>query len=141
MNISTHGSNLIKDFEGLRLQAYQCSADVWTIGYGHTRGVRPDDVITLEEADNFLQLDIVDSERVVNKLVNAPLTQNQFDALVSFVFNVGEGNFSKSTLLKKINLNDYHGCAQELLRWIHSGGEGIAGLIKRREAEKTLFLK
>ncbi|MFI8415488.1 lysozyme [Serratia sp. NPDC078593] len=141
MNIGANGTDLIKKFEGLRLHAYQCSANVWTIGYGHTQGVRPGDIIIQEEADKFLQLDIVESEHAVNQRVSVPLTQNQFDALVSFVFNVGVGHFSKSTLLKKINADDYDGCAQEFLRWVHVGGVATAGLIKRREAEQALFLK
>ncbi len=141
MIISTNGLNLIKHFEGLRLRAYQCSANVWTIGYGHTADVGENDVITEEEALSFLRQDVAESERAVNKHVHVPLTQNQFDALVSFVFNLGVGNFRTSTLLKKLNAGDDDGAAQEFGRWIHAGGKALPGLVRRREAERALFLK
>lgn len=141
MKTAVDGLNLIKHFEGLRLQAYQCPAKVWTIGYGHTAEVNSDDVITEEAADHFLRQDVEDSERAVNLNVHVPLTQNQFDALVSFVFNLGGGNFRASTLLKKLNARDYDGTAKELLRWDNAGGEKSPGLARRREAEKVLFLK
>ncbi|MDQ9128540.1 lysozyme [Serratia fonticola] len=141
MKVGVEGLNLIKHFEGLRLQAYQCSARAWTVGYGHTVGVRPNDVITEGEADNFLRQDIANSEQVVNMNVHVPLTQNQFDALVSFVFNLGIGSFLASTLIKKLNSGDYGGSAEEFLRWIHVNGKKIPGLVRRREAEKSLFLK
>nr|WP_241389545.1 lysozyme [Serratia proteamaculans]ANV21598.1 Mur1 [Serratia proteamaculans]ULG13358.1 Mur1 [Serratia proteamaculans]ULG13571.1 Mur1 [Serratia proteamaculans]ULG13683.1 Mur1 [Serratia proteamaculans]ULG15134.1 Mur1 [Serratia proteamaculans] len=141
MIIDVNGLKLIKHFEGLRLRAYQCSANVWTIGYGHTAGVGPDDVITEEQAISFLRQDVAESERAVNQYVHVPLTQNQFDALVSFVFNLGVGNFRTSTLLKKLNAGDYDGAAQEFGRWIHAGGKALPGLVRRREAESALFLK
>ncbi|BEM36217.1 hypothetical protein SME06J_49090 (plasmid) [Serratia marcescens] len=93
MNISEIGLAFIKQFEGLPLSAYQCPANVWTIGYGHTAGVQPGNMITEQEADNCLRLDIAESVRAVNRLVKVTLTSNQFDALVSFVFNLGAGNF------------------------------------------------
>ncbi|BEM56381.1 lysozyme [Serratia marcescens] len=141
MIIGTNGLNLIKHFEGLKLRAYQCSAHVWTIGYGHTADVSANDVITEEEALYFLHQDLAESERAVNQYVHAPLTQNQFDALVSFVFNLGVGNFRTSTLLKKLNAGDNDGVAQEFGRWIHAGGKALPGLVRRREAERALFLK
>lgn len=141
MQISINGLNLIKEFEGLKLRAYQCSANIWTIGYGHTADVSANDVITEEKALSFLRQDVADSERAVNQYVHVPLTQNQFDALVSFVFNMGAGNFRTSTLLKKLNSGDDDGAAQEFGRWIHAGGKALAGLIRRREAERALFLK
>lgn len=141
MRIGINGLNLIKEFEGLRLQAYQCSANVWTIGYGHTADVGENDVITEEEALHFLHQDLAESERAVNQYVHVPLTQNQFDALVSFVFNLGAGNFRNSTLLKKLNAGDDDGAAQEFGRWIHVGGKALPGLVRRREAERALFLK
>ncbi|BEM76148.1 lysozyme [Serratia marcescens] len=140
MIIGTNGLNLIKHFEGLRLRAYQCSAHVWTIGYGHTADVGENDVITEEEALYFLHQDLAESERAVNQYVHVPLTQNQFDALVSFVFNLGAGNFLTSTLLKKLNSGD-DGAAQEFGRWIHAGGKALPGLVRRREAERALFLQ
>jgi lysozyme len=139
MNISETGLNLIKHFEGLRLRAYHCSANVWTIGYGHTGGVRPGDVITAEEADAFLRQDVAEAESSVSRDVRIPLTQHQFDALVSFVFNLGAGNFSTSTLLRKLNAGDYTGAADEFLRWVNAGRKIQAGLVRRREAEKNLF--
>ncbi|CAI1079295.1 Phage-related lysozyme (muraminidase) [Serratia entomophila] len=141
MIIDVNGLKLIKHFEGLRLRAYQCSANVWSIGYGHTAGVGPDDVITEGQAISFLRQDVAESERAVNQYVHVPLTQNQFDALVSFVFNLGVGNFRTSTLLKKLNAGDYDGAAQEFGRWIHAGGKALPGLVRRREAESALFLK
>lgn len=140
MKISEHGLNLIKHLEGLCLQAYQCSAGVWTIGYGHTRGVRPGDIIDEAQACIFLRQDVAASESTVMRFVTAALNQHQFDALVSFVFNLGSGNFAASTLLKKLNAGDYAGAADELLRRIHAGGKSLPGLARRREAERTLFL-
>jgi lysozyme len=140
MKISEHGLCLIKHFEGLRLQAYRCSAGVWTIGYGHTVGVHPGDVIDELQADVLLLQDVAQAARTVNQLVNAPLNQNQFDALISFVFNTGSGNFAASTLLKKLNDGDYSGAADEFSRWVHAGGESLPGLVRRREAERILFM-
>lgn len=141
MKIGINGLNLIKEFEGLKLQAYKCPADIWTIGYGHTAGIGPDDVITEAQANSLLCQDVAASERAVNQYVHVPLTQNQFDALVSFVFNLGVGSFRTSTLLKKLNAGDYDGTAQEFGRWIHAGGKALPGLVRRREAERVLFLK
>jgi len=139
MKTSEKGFELIKHFEGLRLHAYQCSAHVWTIGYGHTAGVQPGDNIIAEQADAFLRQDITESERNVGRYVTAPLTQGQFDALVSFVFNLGAGNLHSSTLLKKLNAGDYSGAAEEFPRWVNAGGKKLPGLVQRREAEKALF--
>jgi len=141
MNASEKGLELIKHFEGLRLEAYQCSAHVWTIGYGHTDGVQTGDVITLEQAGDFLRGDVQKSELAVNRFVTVPLTQQQFDALVSFTFNLGSGNLRTSTLLKKLNTGDYLGAAMEFMNWVNAGGRKVSGLIVRREAEKALFLE
>ncbi|CAI1124561.1 lysozyme [Serratia ficaria] len=140
MNISERGLALIKHFEGLRLAAYRCPANVWTIGYGHTAGVQPGNVITEREADSFLRLDIAESVRAVNRLVKVPLTSNQFDALVSFVFNLGAGSFLASTLLKKLNTGAYTEAADEFSRWVNAGGKLLPGLVRRRVKEKELFL-
>lgn len=134
------GLELIKQFEGLRLAAYLCPAQVWTIGYGHTAGVMQGDVIIEEQADAFLRHDLAASELAVSRRVTAPLNQNQFDALVSFTFNLGAGNFSRSTLLNKLNVGDYAGAGDEFLRWDRAGGEKLPGLTRRREAERDLFL-
>jgi lysozyme len=141
MRTGINGLTLIKQFEGLRLQAYKCPADRWTIGYGHTADVSANDAITEEDALFFLRQDVAESERAVNQYVHVPLTQNQFDALVSFVFNLGIGSFRNSTLLKKLNAGDDDGAAQEFGRWIHAGGKTSPGLVRRREAERALFLK
>lgn len=139
MKTGEKGLALIKHFEGLRLRAYQCSANVWSIGYGHTAGVKPDDVITPEQADAFLRQDVSDSEQAVSRFVRVPLTQYQFDALVSFTFNLGSGNLRTSTLLRLLNAGDYPGAAGQLLRWVNAGGKELPGLVRRRVAEKELF--
>lgn len=138
--INNNGLDLIKHYEGLRLEAYQCSAGVWTIGYGSTRGVKPGMVIDEAEAEHRLRVDVAFAEIAVNKLVTVDLTDDQHAALVSFVFNLGAGNFGKSTLLRKLNAGDYEGAADEFPRWCRTGGRVLAGLKRRREAEKALFL-
>lgn len=141
MKISNEGLNLIKKYEGLRLQAYLCPANVWTIGYGHTG----DDVeegmeISEEEATDLLLEDLNRFEDVVNR-VKSPLTQSMYDALVSFTYNVGGGAFLKSTLLRKLAVRDYVGAADEFPRWNKGGGRVLNGLVRRRAEEKALFLK
>ena len=140
MNISDDGLNAIKGFEGCKLKAYQDGGDVWTIGVGHTRGVKINDVITLETALAYLRGDAQTASDAVNNLVEVSLNQNQFDALCSFVFNLGATQFSNSTLLKKLNLGDYDGAAQQLLRWVYDNGKVVQGLLARRTAENKLFL-
>lgn len=141
MHISQFGLKLIKEFESLELNAYLCPAKVWTIGYGHTKNVKRGDRITEKQADCFLMQDLYETEKAINKLVRVPLTQNQYDALCSFVFNVGVGAFNKSTLLAKLNKGDYTGAANEFKRWNKAGGVILAGLIRRRQAEEVLFSK
>jgi lysozyme len=138
---SDKGINLIKNFEGCRFKAYKCPAGVWTIGYGHTNNVRQDDVITQQEADELLKRDLVRFEDAVNSLVKVPLNQNQFDALVSFCYNVGYGDkgFGGSTMLKLINAKDFKGAAEQFARWNKAGATVLAGLVKRRKAEADLF--
>lgn len=139
MKTSEKGLNLIKQFEGCKLTAYKCPSGVWTIGYGHTKGVARGHRINQKQADNFLKEDIKQFEKVVQKYVRVSLNQNQFDALVSFCFNVGSGAFQSSTLLKKLNEKDYEGASTEFLRWNKANGKVLAGLTKRRSAEKKLF--
>lgn len=136
----TQNLSIIKLSEGLRLEAYLCPAGVWTIGYGHTKGVKKGDFITLEEAEMLLREDVKDAENAVNKYVKVGINQNQFDALVSFVFNLGSGNFKTSTLLRKLNTGDYLGAANEFKRWNKAGGKVLNGLVKRREDEANLFI-
>lgn len=140
MNISEEGVGLIKRFEGCRLESYRDSVGVWTIGYGSTRGVGPDQVITQEEADRRLLMDLETVEKCIANCVSVELTQGQYDCLSSWIFNLGCGAFRNSTLLKKINEGDDIGAADEILRWDHAGGVKVDGLTSRREAEKKLFL-
>lgn len=133
---------LIARFEGCRLGAYKCPAGVWTIGYGHTKGVKRGMSITNVQALSYLKSDVLIISTVVAALIKVRVTQNQFDALVSFAFNVGTYNFSESTLLKKINSGLALGSiAAEFGRWVYANGEILTGLVKRREAERELFLR
>ena len=139
LTIGEKGLELIKSFEGLRLRAYLCPAKVWTIGYGHTGDVRGGQVITQSQADDLLKQDLRRFEIAVRKLVKVPLTQNQFDALVSFAYNVGEAALSRSTLLRKLNAGDLAGTKLEFAKWNKGGGKVLAGLTRRRADEATLF--
>ena len=139
MKISQEGLSLIKKFEGLRLKAYKCSANVLTIGYGHTGGVKETDKITLEEADSLLEKDIAKFEEYVSDNVMVKLNQSQFDALVAWTFNLGPGNLRESTMLKKLNNQEYESVPFEMRRWNKAGGKTLDGLIRRREAESLLF--
>lgn len=138
--INAAGLQLIKDFEGLRLAAYRDAVQIWTIGYGSTYNVKPGDRITIEQAEQRLQRDLELFERGVAGLVSAPLTDNQFAAVVSLSFNVGLGNLKKSTLLKLLNQRKYPEAAAEFPRWNRAGGQVLAGLSRRRKAEQELFL-
>jgi lysozyme len=138
--LSQKGLNFIKSWEGCVLGAYRCSAGVLTIGYGHTKTTKANQVITFNEAERLLKLDVQDSVGAVNRLVKVRLSQNQFDALVSFTFNVGIGAFERSTLLKKLNNGDIRGAASEFLRWTRAAGKEVLGLVNRRESERRLFL-
>ena len=143
MKLSENGIKLIKKYEGCRLKAYKCPRGVWTIGYGHTDNVRPDDFITQDEAEELFKQDVKVFENAVNKLVKVKLNQNQFDALISFAFNLGYGNkgLGGSTLLRLLNNSDYIGASKQFSRWVYSGDRVLEGLIKRRNEEKELFLK
>ena len=139
MKTSPKGIALIKEFEGLRVKAYQCPGGVWTIGYGHTAGVKPGMVITKAQAEEYLKADLIAFERYLNGLGLA-LNQNQFDALVSFIYNVGTGNFSSSTLLRKIRVNPQdNSIMDEFLRWVYSKGRVLPGLQRRRLDEMKLY--
>lgn len=139
MHTSQKGLDLIKSFEGLRLSAYRCPADIPTIGYGTTAGVKMGDTITKERAEELLREDVARFESQVLRLVKVPLTQGQHDALVSFVYNLGAGNLSNSTLLRLLNAGDYAGAAAQFDRWNKAGGKVLAGLVRRRAAERALF--
>ena len=131
---------LIREFEGLRLEAYRCPAGVLTIGYGHTEGVKEGEVITEVEAEQLLDSDTNKVAKQVKSVVTVPLTDSQLDALIDFTFNLGIGNLKSSTLLKKLNAGDYAGTAEEFNKWIYSGKAVLPGLVRRREIEKQLFL-
>ena len=139
MNLGYNGTKLLKFFEGCRLTAYQDSVGVWTIGYGHTKGVFEGMSITQEEAEQMLLTELEEYEGYVEKYVTVPLTQNQFDALVVWVYNLGPTNFRNSTLLKELNSGNYTAAGKEITRWNKAGGKVLAGLVKRREAEAELF--
>ena len=140
MKITKEGINLIKKFEGLRLEAYLCPAGVWTIGYGHTKGVKKGQVITQLEADNLLKEDLSSFEKGVTSLIKSNINQNQFDSLVSFAFNLGLANLKSSTLLKKVNANPNDiTIVDEFIRWIYAGGKPLEGLKRRRQAEAYLY--
>jgi lysozyme len=141
MNISLKGINLIKFFEGLELTAYKCSAGVWTIGIGTTiykdgTKVKKGDIISEAFAIELFQNDIKKFEKQVSSLLTTKVNQNQFDALVSFAYNLGGGALSGSTLLKKINKNPNDGTIIfEFEKWVNAGGVKLEGLVKRRKAE------
>lgn len=140
MKISEEGLDIIKSFEGLELKTYKDSVGVLTIGWGSTGShVKPGMVITKGQAEELLKQDVSRFEKGINDLVKVPLTQNQFDALVSFSFNLGLGNLKSSTLLRKLNMSDYSGAAGEFLRWNKAGGKVLNGLTRRRQAEKDMF--
>ena len=145
MQTSDKGIALIKEFEGCKLTAYQDSVGVWTIGYGWTQPVdgkpiRAGMTIKQETAERMLKTGLVSYESDVSRLVKVGLTQGQFDALVSFTYNLGARSLSTSTLLRKLNAGDYAGAADEFLRWNKAGGKVLNGLSRRREAERALFL-
>lgn len=135
------GVALIKEYEGLRLKAYRCPSQVWTIGYGHTRTVRPGMVITEEEADDLLKDDLRKCERAVSSALKVDVSDNQYAALVSFTFNVGSGNLKSSTLLRLLNRGWFEQVPVQLLRWNKSKGEALGGLNRRRAAEGQLWQK
>lgn len=145
MKLSEKGFNLITKYEGLKLDAYVCPAGLWTVGYGSTilngRRVTEKDTITVEQAKQALY-DHLENEvyPVLMNTVKVPLNQNQFDALCSFIYNVGSGLFMQSTLLKKLNIHDYSGASREFKRWVYAAGKKLNGLITRRLEEEALFI-
>ena len=147
MKLNKAGADLIKEFEGCKLKAYQCSAKKWTIGYGNTfyedgKPVLPGDVITQEKAEKLFELIANEFASKVAKLVTSNVTTNQFGALVSFAYNCGVVNLQKSTLLKKVNANHNDPSIKaEFLKWNKAGGKVLAGLTRRREAESNLYFQ
>lgn len=134
------GKSIVRKFEGCELKAYLCPAGIPTIGYGHTHNVKLGDTCTQQQADEWLEDDFFYATSDVKSVVKVPLTDNQLDALASFVFNLGVRKLIQSTLLKKLNAKDYTGAANEFDKWVFAAGKKLNGLIARRAAEKALFL-
>ena len=147
MRASINGINLIKQFEGCRYSPYRDSVGLWTVGYGHLIGdgkslpSGDNRVFTQKEIDDFLVNDLVHVESGISVLIRVPITQNQFDALCSFCYNLGVGTLQKSTLLKDINLSLWDAAANDILKFHFAGGVSLPGLVKRRQAEHDLFIK
>jgi lysozyme len=137
---SQQGLALTEKFEGCRLSAYQDSVGVWTIGYGHTKGVKEGATCTLEEAQQWLQEDVEMAVKDVNQHLEVDVNQGEFDAMVDFTFNLGCGAFNGSTLLRLVNSGDLANAANEFEKWDHAGGKVVAGLLRRRLAEKEEFV-
>jgi lysozyme len=140
MKTNAAGVELIKNAEGLRLESYLCPAGVWTIGYGHTKDVLPASKITAHQADAILEVDLDRFEREVSALAPGA-NENEFSALVCFAFNLGAAALRGSTLLKKFLAGDKAGAAAEFMKWQYAAGKVLPGLVKRRAAERELFLK
>ena len=146
MKVTQNCINLIRDFEGLRLKPYLCPAGIPTIGIGCTRydNGKPvtmaDPAITTPKAIELLRNRLTHCEQAINRLVTVPLNQNEFDALVSFSFNVGLGNLQRSSIRMKVNRQDFEGAAEGFLDWTKAGGKVLKGLVNRRNDEKALFL-
>ena len=139
MKISAEGLALIKKFEGCELEAYQDAVGVWTIGYGHIKGVKEGMTITKQQAEEMLEEELVEYENYVKEAVKYQLDQCMFDALVSWTYNLGPSNLNSSTLLKVLNAGDYDGVPEQIKRWNKAGGKVLTGLVRRREAEALLF--
>ncbi|CAI2170276.1 14645_t:CDS:2 [Funneliformis geosporum] len=147
MKINAEGLELVKDFEGFRADFYNDLAGHKTIGYGHNCDADPNkckDIkapITQAQAEELLKTDLAKFEGHVTSLVKVKLNSNQFSALVSFTFNLGQGNLASSTLLKKLNAGDYEGASKEFGKWVYAAKKVVKGLERRREAERALFVK
>lgn len=142
MSVLEHAAAIVKKYEGCKLEAYKCPADVWTVGVGHTGS----DVCeglkwTQAQADAALNKDLLRALNDARKVIDVGLNDKQMAAIVSFVFNLGIGNFRNSTLLKKINKGDFLGASKEFLKWTYGGGRQLPGLVARREAEAKLFME
>lgn len=141
MKINDEGLALIKEFEGLRLEAYQDMAGIWTIGYGCTGGIKPGLIITEDEALRRLHSRLENLEKGLLRCVRVPLNSNEFSSLCSFAYNIGLHAFGTSTLLKKLNAECRKEASDQFLKWTKVKGQEIAGLMRRRIAERKLFLK
>lgn len=141
MNVSQNGINLIKKWEGLRLKAYQDSVGVWTIGFGHTKGVKRGDTCTAWQAEQWLKEEARSHMTVAERLIRVPLNQNQYDALTSFHYNLGKNILSGSNLLNLINSKKWNEAAKKMKEYNRAGGKVLQGLVNRRNDEASLFLK
>ena len=139
MQTSDEGKKLIKKFEGCKMRAYLDVVNVPTIAYGRTKNVKLGDTCTQDQAEEWLEEELVEYEGYVNEAVKVPLTQNQLDALVSWTYNLGPSNLNKSTLLKVLNNSDYDGVPEQIMRWNKAGGKVLDGLVRRRKAEAEMF--
>lgn len=140
MNYSKSGLALTEQFEGLRLTAYQDQTGRWTIGYGHTAGVQAGDTCTQAQAEAWLVEDVSWAVQTVNLYVKIALTQGEFDALTDWVFNLGSGSFEHSELLQLVNQRNFETAAADFEKWDMAGGQVVAGLLRRRQAEEAEFL-
>ena len=129
----------LRKFEGFRDTAYRDSAGIWTIGYGATLGVEPGDTVTREQAEKRLLADVMSHAMPGFEMVDVPLSEHEKAALASFIYNVGIGAFTRSTLRRKLNAGDRRGAADEFMKWVYAGGKPLRGLKRRRKAERTMF--
>lgn len=146
MNPSPNCYKLIREFEGLELEAYLCPSRIWTVGYGSTfyedgKPVKQGDKITKERAEKLLPNIVTKFAQSVANSLKTTVTQNQFDAMVSLCYNIGVGNFRSSTLLRLVNKGDFAKASLEFAKWNKSKGKVLTGLVRRREAERVLFVK
>ena len=139
MKTSEEGKTLIKKFEGCKLEAYLDAVDVPTIAYGRTKDVKIGDICTQQQAEDWLEEELVEYEGYVNEAVKVELTQPQFDSLVSWTYNLGPSNLNRSSMLRVLNASDYDNVPEQIMRWNKAGGRVLAGLVRRREAEAEMF--
>ena len=139
MKISENGLELIKKFEGCETTAYQDSVGVWTIGFGHTKGVKEGQTCSIEDAESMLADEMDEYEGYINNMVKVELQQHEFDALVAWVYNLGPTNLGESTMLKVLNGGQFDRVPDEMNRWTRAGGKILEGLVRRRQAESLMF--
>ena len=139
MKISEDGLELIKKFEGCETTAYQDSVGVWTIGFGHTKGVEEGQPCSIEDAESMLANEMDEYEGYINNMVKVDLQQHEFDALVAWVYNLGPTNLGESTMLKVLNGGQFDRVPEEMNRWTRAGGKILEGLVRRRQAESLMF--
>jgi len=139
MKISEDGLELIKKFEGCETTAYQDSVGVWTIGFGHTKGVEEGQTCSVEDAESMLADEMDEYEGYINNMVKVDLQQHEFDALVAWVYNLGPTNLGESTMLKVLNGGQFDRVPDEMNRWTRAGGKILEGLVRRRQAESLMF--